>query len=120
MIKIEEQWDYHKSYKYILIEDNKVIYSFELKEFGNNSKLNDIILESVYIQPEHRGKNYFYNIMNYVFEEVENMNYGDIWILVFNKNFIVDKYKKLGFKFYDKKNKEFSWYKYDRVATTNC
>jgi len=107
--KYTQLWEHHKTDHYITIENDKIIYSYSITQFYERSD-DDLKLEAVYVQEEYRNQGYFNKIMNDVLE----LDFNRLFIIVYNTSFIVDKYIKLGFEYYNdvEDDDRYSWYIY--------
>lgn len=100
-----QEWDFHVSDRYIYFEDEKIIGSFTIIK---NRSQDSIRMESLYIQPEYRGKGISHILMKDILEIK-----GDkiMYIVVMECDWVFDFYKKYGFEPGDKKDDIFIWMK---------
>lgn len=102
-IEFDEQWDYYRTHHIQYVEGNKIIGRIIISMEENNNSIS-----SLYIQDEYRGKGYSTELLKDVLNYCDEYIKDDIFLMVRRDNFIIKKYKKLGFKFHSD-NKIYIW-----------
>jgi GNAT superfamily N-acetyltransferase len=93
----KREWDDgFVSTSYTCVEKNEVLYSFDIETFLDSENNDCNFISNLYVQPKHREKGYFYNIMNLIFE----LCTSDIYLKCRKDNSISKKYVELGFELF--------------------
>ncbi len=88
-IEFKQDWDVHTSHTFILINiNNDVVCSYQIEYYNGFKKL-----QAVYVQEKYRGRGFSKLILDRIKDDKD-----EIYLMVRKDNFIINTYKKYGFK----------------------
>lgn len=107
---IEHQdWDFHSSDSYNYLDGDKIVGSYDIHYYEmENGDISSCKLVGLYIQPEYRGKGLAHQLMKDI---LDVCNGKDIFLEVKKDSWVVNFYRKYGFKWNARKDDDFRWMK---------